>query len=56
MPKDDYYCITVMMDADYNIKVSYIDMIDEQGIDEDGMGAFYQAEVNHDMAYGACEA
>nr|WP_330363292.1 DUF6017 domain-containing protein [Butyrivibrio sp. VCD2006] len=20
------------------------------------MGAFYQAEVNHDMAYGACEA
>ena len=37
MPKDDYYCITVMMDADYKICVSYIDMIDDQGIDEDGV-------------------
>ena len=24
--------------------------------DQRYMGAFYQAEVNHDMAYGACEA
>ena len=37
MPKDDYYCITVMMDVDYKICVSYIDMIDDQGIDEDGV-------------------
>ncbi len=30
-----------MMDAEYNIKVSYIDMIDEQGIDDDGVPYFY---------------
>jgi len=41
MPENDYYCITVMMDAEYNIKVSYIDMIDEQGIDDDGVPYFY---------------
>ncbi len=30
-----------MMDAEYNIKVSYIDMIDEQGIDDDGVPYVY---------------
>lgn len=46
MPKDDYYCITVMMDSDYNIKVSYIDMIDSQGIDEDGVPFFYDCYLD----------
>ena len=46
MPKDDYYCITVMMDSDYNIKVSYIDMIDSQGIDDDGVPFFYDCYLD----------
>lgn len=46
MPKDDYYCITVMMDGDYNIKVSYIDMIDVQGIDEDGTPYFFDCYLD----------
>ena len=29
-----------MMDGEYNVKVSYIDMIDSQGIDEDGVPSF----------------
>ena len=41
MPKSDFYCITIMMDSEYNVKVSYIDIIDSQGIDEDGIPFFY---------------
>ena len=46
MPKDDHYCITVMMDEEYNVKVSYIDMIDSQGIDEDGVPFFYDCYLD----------
>lgn len=41
LPKNEFYCITVMMDEHYSIKVCYIDIIDEQGIDEDGVPYFY---------------
>ena len=40
LPKEDYYCITVMMNEHYEIQVTYIDMIDEQGIDADGVPFF----------------
>ena len=40
MPSDDFYCITVMMDDSYEMKVCYIDMIDTQGYD-DGVPYFY---------------
>ncbi len=46
MPSSDYYCITVMMDSDYKIQVSYIDMIDSQGIDEDGVPFFYDCYLD----------
>ena len=41
MPSDDFYCITVMMDDSYEMKVCYIDMIDTQGYDDDGVPYFY---------------
>ena len=41
LPRDEFYCITVMMDKDYQMKVSYIDMIDTQGCDEDKVPFFY---------------
>ena len=41
LPRKELYCITIMMDAEYNVKVSYIDIIDSQGIDEDGVPFFY---------------
>ncbi len=41
LPSDEFYCLTVMMDAHYNIKVCYIDMIDTQGYDEDNVPYFY---------------
>lgn len=41
MPANEFYCITVMMDDLYNIKVCYIDMIDTQGYDEDNIPYFY---------------
>lgn len=41
MPKDEYYCITVMMNARRQIQVCYIDIIDEQGNDTDGVPYFY---------------
>ncbi len=41
MPKDDFYCITVMMNGNGEIQVCYIDMIAEQGYDEDGVPYFY---------------
>lgn len=36
-----FYCITVMMDDSYEMKVCYIDMIDTQGYDDDGVPYFY---------------
>lgn len=41
MPKNDYYCLTVMMNEKQEMQVCYIDMIDEQGYDEDGVPYFY---------------
>ena len=46
MPEKDYYCITVMMDSEFNIIVSYIDMIDEQGIDNEGVPYFYDCYLD----------
>lgn len=40
MPENDYYCITVMMNDKREMQVCYIDMIDEQGYDEDGVPYF----------------
>lgn len=41
MPQNDYYCMTVMMNEKQEMQVCYIDMIDEQGYDEDGVPYFY---------------
>ena len=41
MPKNDYYCLTVMMHENREMQVCYIDMIDEQGYDEEGVPYFY---------------
>ncbi len=41
MPKNDYYCITVMMNDKCEIQVCYIDMIAEQGYDNDEVPYFY---------------
>lgn len=41
LPSNELYCITVMMDNNYYFKVCYIDMIDSQGYDEDGVPYFY---------------
>ncbi len=41
MPSNDFYCITIMMDECYRIIVCYIDMIDTQGYDDDGVPYFY---------------
>ena len=46
LPKDAYYCITVMMDDAYKIKVSYIDLIDAQGMDEDGTPYFFDCYLD----------
>lgn len=40
LPKDDFYCITAMMNEQEEILLWYIDMIDEQGIDEVGIPWF----------------
>lgn len=40
LPEDDFYCITVMMNEEEQIQVCYIDMIAEQGYDEDGVPWF----------------
>ena len=37
LPREDFYCITVMMDEKEQVQVCYIDMIEKQGIDEDGV-------------------
>lgn len=41
MPKNEYYCITVMMNDKREMQVCYIDMIDEQGYDIDEVPFFY---------------
>lgn len=41
MPSGQFYCITVMMDDPYQMKVCYIDMIDVQGYDDDKVPYFY---------------
>ncbi|GFI22814.1 hypothetical protein IMSAGC011_01590 [Lachnospiraceae bacterium] len=41
MPCDEFYCITVMMDNNFKMKVCYIDMIDAQGYDDDNIPYFY---------------
>ena len=41
MPQNDYYCITVMMNEKSDIQVCYIDIMAEQGYDEDGIPYFY---------------
>lgn len=41
LPKNEYYCMTVMMDECCEMKVCYIDMIDKQGCDDDGVPYFY---------------
>ena len=40
LPRNDWYCITAMMDEEGNILLWYIDMIAEQGIDVDGVPYF----------------
>jgi len=37
LPKDDYYCITAMMNPESEVLVWYIDMIASQGQDADGV-------------------
>lgn len=41
MPENEFYCITVMMDDNFIIKVCYIDIIDTQGYDDDNVPYFY---------------
>lgn len=40
LPRDDFYCITAMMNANDDILVWYIDLIADQGIDADGIPYF----------------
>lgn len=40
LPRNDYYCITAMMDENDNILLWYIDMIAGQGVDTDGVRYF----------------
>ena len=40
LPRNDFYCITAMMNADNEILLWYIDMIVAQGIDADGVPYF----------------
>ena len=35
LPREDFYCITVMMNEAGQVQVCYIDMIEKQGVDED---------------------
>jgi hypothetical protein len=41
LAQDDFYCITAMLNEKNEILLWYIDMIAEQGIDEDGIPYFY---------------
>ena len=40
LPQEEFYCITAMMNEEEQIQVCYIDMIEEQGYDEDGVPWF----------------
>lgn len=40
LPRNDWYCITAMMDEEGKILSWYIDMIAEQGVDADGVPYF----------------
>ena len=40
LPRNDWYCITAMMDEDEKVLLWYIDMIAKQGIDVDGVPYF----------------
>ena len=40
LPRNDFYCITAMMNADNDVLLWYIDMIAEQGMDVDGIPYF----------------
>lgn len=40
LPRDDYYCITAMMNDEWEILLWYVDMIADQGIDPDGIPYF----------------
>ena len=40
LPRDDFYCITAMMNAENDILLWYIDMIVAQGMDDDGIPYF----------------
>lgn len=40
LPRNDWYCITAMMNEEGNILLWYIDMIARQGIDVDGVPYF----------------
>lgn len=40
LPKNDFYCITAMMDENDNILLWYIDMLARQGMDADGIPYF----------------
>ena len=40
LPRNDFYCITAMMNEDNEILLWYIDMIAAQGIDTDGIPYF----------------
>ncbi len=46
LPKEEHYCITVMMNEQYEVQVTYIDMIDEQGIDADGVPYFWDCYLD----------
>lgn len=41
LPEKDFYCITAMMDEKGEILLWYIDMIEGQGTDSDGIPYFY---------------
>ena len=41
LPRNDWYCITAMMNEKGDILLWYIDMIAEQGVDEDEIPYFY---------------
>lgn len=40
LPKDDFYCITAMLDENNEILLWYIDMIDSQGVDHNEIPYF----------------
>ena len=40
LPKEEFYCITAMMDENDEILLWYIDMIAEQGLDDNGIPYF----------------